>query len=78
MNLNEPAAFLEINPKTLRLAVERGGIDAIHPLAEGPWVFHRHALEAPAAAALVERVRERSHRAAIPNSQQGNLGFSST
>ena len=78
MNLNEAAAFLEINPKTLRLAVERGEIDAIHPLAEGPWVFQRHALEAPAAAALVERVRERIHRAAIPNSQQGSLGFSST
>jgi hypothetical protein len=35
-------------------------------------------LKAPAAATLVARVRDRNHQAAIPNSQQGNLGFSGT
>jgi hypothetical protein len=78
MNLNEAARVLGISPRTLRLAVERGEIDAAHPLREGPWVFQRRVLEGPAATALVARVRDRNHQAAIPNSEQGDLGFSST
>jgi hypothetical protein len=78
MNLNEAARLLGIGPRTLRLAVERGEIDAVHPLREGPWVFQRQALEGPAAAALVARVRERNRPAAIPNSQQTALEFSGT
>jgi hypothetical protein len=78
MNLNEAARVLGISPRTLRLAVERGEIDAVHPLRDGPWVFQRQALDGPAAAALVARVRERNQPAAIPNSRQEALGFSST
>jgi DNA invertase Pin-like site-specific DNA recombinase len=78
MNLNEAARVLGISPRTLRLAVERGEIDAVHPFPDGPWVFQRRALEGPTAAALVARVRERNQPAAIPNSQQGALGFSGT
>jgi DNA invertase Pin-like site-specific DNA recombinase len=78
MNLKEAASVLGISPTTLRLAVERGEIEALHPLPDGPWVFQRRALEAPTAAALVTRVRDRTHRAAVPNSQQGDLVFSST
>jgi len=59
MNLTEAAHALGISPKTLRLAVERREIDAEHPLADGPWVFHRRVLETEAAAALVARVRRR-------------------
>ncbi len=47
MTLTEAAKFLQLNPKTLRLAVERGKIQAQHPLPEGPWVFNRSALERP-------------------------------
>jgi hypothetical protein len=78
MNLSEAARILGISPRTLRLAVERGDIDAAHPLPDGPWVFQRQALEAPAAAALVARVRDRNHQPAIPNSQQRSLVFSNT
>jgi DNA invertase Pin-like site-specific DNA recombinase len=78
MNLNEGARLLGISARTLRLAVERGEIEAAHPLPDGPWVFHRQALEAPAAAALVARVRNRNHRPVIPNSQQRALVFSGT
>jgi DNA invertase Pin-like site-specific DNA recombinase len=78
MNLKEAARVLEISPRTLRLAVERGEIDGDHPLRDGPWVFQRRALHTPAAATLVARVRDRNHQAAIPNSQQGHLGFSGT
>jgi DNA invertase Pin-like site-specific DNA recombinase len=78
MNLNEAARVLGISARTLRLAVERGEIEAAHPLPDGPWVFHRQALEAPTAAALVARVRGRNHRPAVPNSQQPALVFSGT
>ncbi len=39
MNLTEAAHVLGISARTLRLAVERGEIEADHPLADGPWVF---------------------------------------
>jgi DNA invertase Pin-like site-specific DNA recombinase len=76
MNLTEAASRLGISPRTLRLAVERGEIEAAHPLADGPWVFQRSALETPSAAALVARVRRRTPEVAVPTSQQGTLGFS--
>jgi DNA invertase Pin-like site-specific DNA recombinase len=78
MNLTEAARVLGLSPRTLRLAVERGDIEGAHPLPDGPWLFQRQALEAPAAAALVARVRERTHQPAIPNSQQRALVFSGT
>ena len=39
MNLTEAAHRLGISARTLRLAVERGEIEAEHPFAEGPWAF---------------------------------------
>jgi hypothetical protein len=76
MNLTEAASVLGISARTLRLAVERGAIEAEHPLADGPWVFQRSALDTPAAATLLARVRRRTQEVAIPNSEQGTLGFS--
>jgi len=76
MNLTEAAHVLGISARTLRLAVERGEIEADHPLADGPWVFKRSVLETPAAATLVARARRRAQQVTIPSSQQGTLGFS--
>ena len=76
MNLTEAAHRLGINARTLRLAVERGEIEADHPFADGPWVFKRSVLETPVAATLVARVRRRTQEVAIPTSQQETLGFS--
>jgi hypothetical protein len=76
MNLTEAAQVLGISPRTLRLAVERGEIEADHPLADGPWVFKRSVLETPAAAALVARVRRHGPEGTIPNADQGTFGFS--
>jgi hypothetical protein len=76
MNLTEAAHALNISARTLRLAVERGAIDADHPLPDGPWVFKRSVLETEAAATLVARVHQRNHEPAIPNPQQRTLGFS--
>ena len=76
MNLTEAAHRLGVSARTLRLAVERGEIEAEHPFADGPWVFHRHVLETEAAATFVARVRRRTQQVAIPDAHQRTLGFS--
>jgi hypothetical protein len=78
MNLTEAAKHLGMSPRTLRLAVERGEIEAHHPLADGPWVFNRETLQTAAAATLIERVTGRNRQPAIPNSEQATFEFSST
>jgi DNA invertase Pin-like site-specific DNA recombinase len=78
MNLTEAAKFLGVSSKTLRLAVDRGEIEAEHPLSEGPWVINRRALESEAAAKLVERVRRRRGIPALPTIQDQKLDFSTT
>ena len=76
VNLTEAAQVLGISARTLRLAVERGEIEADHPLPDGPWVFNRCVLATEAAATLVARVRRRTREVAIPSAQQATLGFS--
>ena len=78
MNLTEAAKTLGVNPKTLRLAVERGEIEAEHPLGDGPWVFNRRATETEAAAQFLARVRGSNRDPAISTSEQSTLGFSTT
>ena len=41
LNLNNAARLLQVAPKTLRVAAEAGGIEALHPLPDGPWIFSR-------------------------------------
>ena len=41
MTLTQAASALTISAKTLRLAAERGEVEAQHPLADGPWIFKR-------------------------------------
>ena len=78
MNLTEAAAFLGIGPRTLRIAVERGEIEGAHPLPDGPWVFHRCALETDAAAKFVERVAQHRKGGTVSAAQQGSFTFSTT
>jgi hypothetical protein len=78
MNLTEAADSIGVSARTLRLAVERGEIEADHPLDDGPWVFNRCELEKKATVSFVERVRGGKPDPAIPNSQQRNFGFSTT
>jgi hypothetical protein len=77
MNLTEAAAYLGLCASTLRMAVERGEVDAEHPLPDGPWIFSRQALKTETAAALVQRVRN-GNRPALPADGQRNFDFSST
>ena len=62
LNLSNAAKLLHIAPKTLRLAAEAGEIEAIHPLADGPWIFARAALTTSAARSITERWHCRSRR----------------
>lgn len=78
MNQTQAAAFLNISPGALRLAVSRGEIDAQHPLPGGPWVFNRESLQTPAASDLVRRIRHGRHEAAARNSKQSTFSFSNT
>jgi hypothetical protein len=55
LNLTQAAAQLGVSPKTLRLVAERGEIAAIHPLADGPWIFSRSDLDGSAANEVAQR-----------------------
>jgi hypothetical protein len=70
LNLSQAASALGIAPKTLRLAAERGEITAIHPLADGPWIFRRADLDGPAAVTLLERTRSGRNHPAGPRPSQ--------
>ena len=78
LNLTEVARILRVNATTLRRAVESGEIKAEHPLADGPWIFHRSALEAESARVVAARARARHNKAALPNEAQVNLDLSMT
>jgi DNA invertase Pin-like site-specific DNA recombinase len=78
LNLNKAATFLRISPKTLRLAVEAGRIEAVHPLPEGPWIFSRAALNEPAALDLVKQARRNPNHPAGPPPGQQALPLSTT
>lgn len=78
MNLTEAARLLEMGPKTLRLAAERGEIEAQHPLPDGPRVSNRRVLASPGAARFLERVARSKRSTTIPMDGQATLDFSST
>lgn len=78
MNLSSAAAFLGVAPSTVRAAVEDGTLTGEHPLADGPWVLRRSALETDAAKRLVARVRERVGHPAKADSAQETFGFFGT
>jgi DNA invertase Pin-like site-specific DNA recombinase len=78
VTLNKAAAVLGISTATLRLAAEHGTIEFQHPLARGPWLFHRDTLKSQEAEALVLRARRRCGRRAAASFGQQNLHFSDT
>jgi DNA invertase Pin-like site-specific DNA recombinase len=78
MNLTDAAALLDVSPRTLRLAIDRGDISADHPFADGPWVISRDALEGESVQALKRRVARETRRPAVLDSQQHESLFSTT
>ena len=78
INLTEAARMLRMSTRTLRIAAERGEINAEHPLADGPWVFHRDHLRTADTQHFLGRVAQRNCGAAVPCPEQTDLEFSST
>ena len=78
LNLSNAAKLLHIAPKTLRLAAEAGEIEAIHPLADGPWIFARAALTTSAARSITERARQNPRYPAGSDPDQQSLFTSIT
>ncbi len=73
LNLTQAAAHLGISPKTLRLAAERGEITAIHPLADGPWIFSRADLAGSAANEIAVRAERSAKYPTGPHPDQQTL-----
>jgi hypothetical protein len=78
LTLTEAAAKLGVSSITLRLAIERGEIEAEHPLTAGPWVLNRRTLESAAATKLVERSRRHRRTPALASLDQTFLDLSVT
>jgi DNA invertase Pin-like site-specific DNA recombinase len=78
MNLTDAAALLDVSPRTLRLAIDRGDISADHPFADGPWVISRDVVEGESAQALKQRVSRGTRRPAVLDSEQDQTLFSTT
>jgi DNA invertase Pin-like site-specific DNA recombinase len=57
LNLSKAARMVGVSNRTLRIAIERGYIAAERPIACGPWVLNKQALDSEAATRLLERVR---------------------
>jgi DNA invertase Pin-like site-specific DNA recombinase len=73
LNLTRAAKLLGISQKTLRLAAEAGHIAAIHPLADGPWIFSRPDVEGPGSQAIVDRARRSASHPAGRHPDQQSL-----
>jgi hypothetical protein len=78
LTLNDAAALVGVAPRTLRLAAERGEIEAAHPLADGPWLFRRADLDGPAGQAVALRVQSGRPPPTVPRPGQQNLFPSTT
>ena len=78
LNLSQAAALIGIAARTLRLAAERGEIEAKHPLEDGPWIFSRATLDSSAVRALVLRATGRPTHPAVPDPAQQSLFSSRT
>jgi hypothetical protein len=78
LTLSQAAAFLTLSAKTLRQAAERGEVEAPHPLADGPWIFTRSALQTEPLQRLAQRCRRDRKTPAGHESLQQNLNLSMT
>lgn len=68
--LDQAIELLHVAPKTLKRAVAAGNLEALRPLANGPWIFRRQNLEQWYAS---QRAR---HDHAAPSSTQLDLAIS--
>jgi len=78
LNLTQAAQFVGTSTRTLRLAIERGEILAEKPIAVGPWLLNKQALQSESATKVMQRARFGRARVAVPPSSQATLDLSTT
>ena len=78
MNLTQAAAFLDISPAPLRKAAQRGELPALHPIANGPWIFKVADLDTNTARTLAERIKTRNKGGTFQSPAQLSLFKSTT
>jgi hypothetical protein len=78
MNLTQAAAHLGVSPKTLCRAAQQRDLKYIHPLHDGPWVFNRTDLDAPAFRERLENHLNGKVPPARPDARQIALTISTT
>ncbi len=70
INLTQAAEHLGVSMRALRQAIERGHVNAEHPLQDGPWVFQRTTLDAPDVLSRFAHLPNSRGGATIPSSGQ--------
>jgi DNA invertase Pin-like site-specific DNA recombinase len=78
LSLTQAAERLGVSTLPLRKAVQRGEIPALHPLKDGPWVFHRRDLETAETAKAIEGIKQRRRRGGLQDNKSASLFKSST
>jgi DNA invertase Pin-like site-specific DNA recombinase len=78
LNLSQAARLVGVSSRTLRIAIERGYIAAERPIACGPWVLNKQALDSEAATRLLDRVRLGRSSPTVPSPAQTVLDLSTT
>lgn len=78
MNLTDAAIALGTTNRTVRLAIERGDIHALRPIAHGPWVINAADLRTEKAARFIDALRLGKQGATIPSPAQTALDLSTT
>jgi hypothetical protein len=70
--------FFGYHSATLRIAFERGEIEAEHPFASGPWIVNRSPLQTQSATRLAARLHRRENTPATPIEDRSILDLSDT
>jgi DNA invertase Pin-like site-specific DNA recombinase len=78
MSLTGAAIYTGIGQRALRRAVERGDIEALHPLPDGPWIFRREDLDAERGQDAIKQARLRKTGGGVRCPGQLSLLESST
>jgi hypothetical protein len=78
LNLSHAARSVGVSNRTLRVAIERGYIAAERPIACGPWVLNKQALESEGSKSFLDRVRIGKVYPTVPSPSQAVLDLSIT
>jgi DNA invertase Pin-like site-specific DNA recombinase len=78
MTLGQAAACVKVSPGTLRSLVEEDLVDAIHPLAVGPWIFGRTAFDRPEVRRRLDAIRRGGAQGTEPQAEQLKLVIPTT